>query len=70
MQPPRPTALRDDSGRSEPARERSRLRRPASAPRRIRSTELFGGRPSVVIEHGGLEYRLQITRLGKLILTK
>lgn len=38
--------------------------------RRIRSRELFAGCPRVVIEHEGAEYRLQITRMGKLILTK
>jgi hemin uptake protein HemP len=39
-------------------------------PVRRRSTELFGGRDRVVIEHQGQEYQLRITRFGKLILTK
>ena len=41
----------------------------ASLPR-VRSSRLFGASPCVVIEHGAEEYRLRITRLGKLILTK
>ena len=38
--------------------------------RRISSGSIFGGSSCVVIEHGHQEYRLQITRAGKLILTK
>jgi hemin uptake protein HemP len=37
---------------------------------RIDAGELFHGRRSVVIVHHGQEYRLQITKAGKLILTK
>jgi len=37
---------------------------------RITTTQLFQGRRSVVIVHSGQEYRLQITKAGKLILTK
>jgi len=37
---------------------------------RLRSTELFGTAREVVIEHAGEEYRLRLTRQGKLILTK
>ena len=37
---------------------------------RIESTDLFRGEKSVLIEHMGTCYRLQITKLGKLILTK
>jgi len=44
---------------------------PAMQPlRRLSSNELFDGKSRVVIEHGGIEYLLQITRQGKLILTK
>ncbi|MFZ2403705.1 MAG: hemin uptake protein HemP, partial [Methylobacter sp.] len=32
--------------------------------------ELFGTTREVVIEHSGEEYRLRLTRQGKLILTK
>ncbi len=37
---------------------------------RIRSSALLGGSSCLVIEHGREEYRLTVTRLGKLILTK
>ena len=50
-------------------------RRPAEerdpAPRRVVTTEqLLGGAREIAIRHEGQEYRLQITRNGKLILTK
>jgi hemin uptake protein HemP len=37
---------------------------------RLQSTELFGAGREVIIEHAGEEYRLRLTRQGKLILTK
>ncbi|MGZ5051949.1 MAG: hemin uptake protein HemP [Methylobacter sp.] len=41
------------------------------APRlRLQSAELFGSAREIVIEHAGQEYRLRLTRQGKLILTK
>ncbi|ESS71453.1 hemin uptake protein HemP [Methyloglobulus morosus KoM1] len=42
---------------------------PVSRPR-IHSAELFGSAREVLIEHGGEEYRLRLTRQDKLILTK
>jgi hemin uptake protein HemP len=36
----------------------------------VQSTDLLKGQKSVVIEHNGSIYRLQATKLGKLILTK
>ena len=36
----------------------------------VESTELLKGQKSVAIQHNGALYRLQATRLGKLILTK
>jgi hemin uptake protein HemP len=36
----------------------------------VRSSDLFRGGKELVIRHGGEEYRLRITRTGKLILTK
>ena len=39
-------------------------------PRRVQSTALFRGEREVVIVHRGQEYRLRITRMEKLILTK
>jgi hemin uptake protein HemP len=43
---------------------------PVGSHPRIRSGALLKGGYCVVIEHGREEYRLQVTRLGKLILTK
>ena len=46
--------------------------RRATAPisRRWHSTELFGPAHEIEIEHGQAVYRLRLTSLGKLILTK
>jgi hemin uptake protein HemP len=47
--------------------------KPPEAPelkRRVTSPELFAGAREVIIEHHGEEYRLRITKQGKLILTK
>ena len=43
---------------------------PASPSDVLQSQCLFKGEKSVVIEHNGARYRLQSTKLGKLILTK
>ena len=42
----------------------------AASRRTIRSADLFGEAREVIIEHRTEEYRLTITRAGKLILTK
>jgi hemin uptake protein HemP len=44
--------------------------RAPSAPPRISSEQLFGEGTEVQIEHRGALYRLRMTALGKLILTK
>ena len=36
---------------------------------RVSSQDLLAGRPELVIEHNGREYRLRLTQSGKLILT-
>jgi hemin uptake protein HemP len=36
----------------------------------LRSEELFGASREIAIRHNGQEYRLQVTRNGKLILIK
>jgi len=36
---------------------------------RVSSADLLGPRKELVVEHNGREYRLQLTRSGKLILT-
>jgi hemin uptake protein HemP len=38
--------------------------------RRVSSEELVGPAREVLIRHAGCDYRLRITRQGKLILTK
>lgn len=38
--------------------------------RQVRSADLFQGARALIIVHNDEEYRLRITRLGKLILTK
>ena len=38
--------------------------------KRLTSGELFSGAQEILIEHAGQEYRLRITRQGKLLLTK
>ena len=44
---------------------------PVQTPRAaMESADLFKGRKTVEISHNGVIYRLQATRLGKLILTK
>ena len=49
-------------------------RDPAPAPagdlKRVSSEELIGPAREVLIRHAGCDYRLRITRQGKLILTK
>ncbi len=43
---------------------------PAREPKRVSSEELIGPAREVLIQHAGCDYRLRITRQGKLILTK
>lgn len=43
---------------------------PTSAPKVLRSDDLFAGGVEVMISHGEDIYRLRKTRNGKLILTK
>lgn len=61
----------DKTPESLPLAARPSLRRPSQdSPEPVRSTDLLKGQKSVVIEHNGSIYRLQATKLGKLILTK
>lgn len=41
-----------------------------AARRRLESRALLGCGTELIIAHGGEEYRLRLTRQGKLILTK
>jgi hemin uptake protein HemP len=55
------------AGQSPPPRlERAR---PADKPR-LQAAALLAGSREVIIEHAGEEYRLRLTKNGKLILTK
>lgn len=44
--------------------------KPATAQPGVSSNEILRGQKTVEINHNGLTYKLQATRLGKLILTK
>jgi len=66
-----PTTLTLPSRAARPAE----MSMPAAASRSesgsaLESTEILRGQKAVAIKHNGLTYRLQATRLGKLILTK
>ena len=43
---------------------------PVTPPRRVTSEALLSGARTLTIEHGGEEYTLRLTKLGKLLLTK
>ena len=67
-----PAALRGDAS-PPPAADKAGTpepRPPTAARSRWRSTELFGSAQEIEIEHGQAVYRLRLTSLGKLILTK
>ena len=66
--PDTPVTLRQGLMGSES--KRSCAPRGVSPPRIISSEELFGGAKLVVIDHAGEQYRLTITKNGKLILQK
>jgi hemin uptake protein HemP len=59
----------EPDNRGSDARSRSQ-RVETNVPFTISSEDLLRGQPSVTITHQGAIYRLQITRQGKLILTK
>ena len=58
------------SRRSEPALRPDLAPEHSDAGYAVDSTDLLRGQKAVQITHNGLIYRLQATRLGKLILTK
>ena len=67
---PAPSTLRLPSrpARSEEGSSNASARNDAGCA--VDSTELLRGQKAVAIVHNGATYRLQATRLGKLILTK
>jgi hemin uptake protein HemP len=62
----------DLHNRPAPAAEPAVADAPAAdcTPRRVLSEHLIGPAREVLIRHAGCDYRLRITRQGKLILTK
>lgn len=62
-----PAGLRSDA-LAQPALQPSDF--PHHPGHTLQSTDLLQGQKMVAIAHNGLVYRLQATRLGKLILTK
>lgn len=64
-QPPVPAG--QGTRASSAARAPLRLQEP---PPRLGSAQIMGGRDEIEIEHRGALYRLRVTSLGKLILTK
>ena len=69
--PPAPVH-RNISGPVVPAAAQftERTERTEAAERVVESADLLQGQDHVLIRHEGALYRLQTTRLGKLILTK
>lgn len=67
---PRPAPVLSGAAGPEPASPVEAGSRPAAARDRIDSQALLRGSRMVEIAHEGAVYRLQATRLGKLILTK
>lgn len=53
-----------------PARPHTDTPQSSPAPRRLHSRDLLGHGRELEIEHAGQLYRLRLTQLGKLILTK
>ena len=68
-QSPASPAQRDPSGAPLPSAA-ERTKRTEHPERMVESGELLQGKDHVLIRHEGAIYRLQSTRLGKLILTK
>ncbi len=70
-----PRSVQDQAAapaRASAARAQATPGQPGASPStpRWRSTELFGRAHEIEIEHGQAVYRLRLTALGKLILTK
>lgn len=67
------TAITPDASPPPARTEPSATARPpvsTPAPRRLHSRDLLGQGRELEIEHAGQLYRLRLTQLGKLILTK
>lgn len=62
------TAHRENT--MEPVQKSEQQWMPAPGKPRLRAAALLQGHREVIIEHGNEEYRLRLTRQGKLLLTK
>lgn len=60
----------DEPSPPRPAPASVTATRPGATPRRLTSAQLLDGGTEVEIEHRGSMYRLRLTSLDKLILTK
>jgi hemin uptake protein HemP len=63
-------ALNPTSAQPHPLNGIGLLPQAGSTSESVKSTDLLKGQKAVDIEHNGSVYRLQTTKLGKLILTK
>jgi len=68
--PPDPSCHRPVSKACAPLAELAGGNSATEASSAVLSENLLRGQKSVAIQHNGLVYRLQATKLGKLILTK
>ncbi len=55
---------------NEPADQKDEPKGQETPRRVVEARQLLGGENEVWIEHGGVLYRLRLTRRGRLILTK
>jgi hemin uptake protein HemP len=65
-----PHAMNFDAPNHAPAIAEAPASAANASPRRVFSEQLIGPAREVLIRHAGCDYRLRITRQGKLILTK
>ena len=66
-----PKTSNDESGKIASDRQKSDIKSMCiAATKHTTSEALFAGARELVIEHAGDVYRLRLTNLGKLILTK
>ncbi|MDO8251835.1 MAG: hemin uptake protein HemP [Rhodoferax sp.] len=69
LPPPLPQTAGLPAGESSHSSSNTKARSPGACPC-VCSSDILRGQKTVEISHNGLTYRLQATRLGKLILTK
>lgn len=65
-----PSSANTHQSHSSPMGHLATAAEPATSPAPLSSNYLLKGRKAIEITHNGSVYRLQATKLGKLILTK